>query len=79
MLSVSFVPRVLIDSCSCAFDASLGTNGVLGEFLLGGRGVIDALKLEERGVWVGVSLASLVGQVLALDVYCKVRVLAYFS
>lgn len=35
---------------------------------LGGLWGVNALDLDKRGVWVGVALASLVAEVLALDV-----------
>lgn len=38
--------------------------------VLCGIGVIDTLDLEERCVGVGVALATLVRQVLALHIYC---------
>lgn len=40
---------------------------------LGGIGVLDALNLHQGDIGVGVALATLVGQVLALDVYCDRR------
>ena len=56
-------------TCACVLVCH-GLSGTMWFVLLGGLGVLDALDLEERGVGVGVALASLVGQVLALDVDC---------
>lgn len=39
-------------------------------FVLSGLGVLDTLNLEKGGVGVSVALATLVRQVLALDVDC---------
>lgn len=45
----------------------------LGHNVLCGIGVIHAFDLEERGVGIRVALATLVGQVLALHIYCNGR------
>lgn len=54
-----------------ASDGLLGAVDVcysLSEVELSIFGAINALNLDERGVWVGIALPPLVGQVLSLNV-----------